>query len=137
LVAILYMIITFGIFGTVLMMTQERMYEFGVIVAVGMKKMKLILIVLVETVLLTFLGVIIGVATVLPINYYFHENPYVLPGNQAEIMEKYGFESVIPFSMDYQIPLFHGLLIFGIALVISLYPIGIIAKLNPLKAMRG
>lgn len=137
LVAILYMIITFGIFGTVLMMTQERMYEFGVMVAVGMKKMKLIFIVLVETVLLTFLGVIIGVVTVMPINYYFHENPYVLPGNQAEIMEKYGFESVIPFSMDYQIPLFHGLLIFGIALVITLYPIGIIAKLNPLKAMRG
>ncbi len=36
-VFILYMIVSFGIFGTVLMMTQERKYEFGVLVSIGMK----------------------------------------------------------------------------------------------------
>jgi len=135
-VAILYMIITFGIFGTVLMMTQERMYEFGVLVAIGMKKIKLMVVVLIETILLTLLGVFLGIAAVMPINYYFHVNPYVLPGDQAVVMEKFGFESVVPFSIDYQIPLYHGLLIFVIALIITLYPLMIIAKLKPLKAMK-
>ena len=40
---ILYMIITFGIFWNVLMMTQERKYEFGVVVSIGMKKIKLMI----------------------------------------------------------------------------------------------
>ncbi|MEZ4827117.1 MAG: ABC transporter permease [Bacteroidia bacterium] len=35
---ILYMIIGFGMFGTVLMMTSERRHEFGVLMAIGMKK---------------------------------------------------------------------------------------------------
>ena len=135
-VAILYMIITFGIFGTVLMMTQERMYEFGVMVAIGMKKRKLMLIVLIETILLTLLGVILGIIAIMPISYYFHKNPYVLPGDQAAVMEKFGFESIVPFSIDYQIPLHHGLLIFVISLIIALYPLMIIAKLKPLKAMK-
>ena len=34
-VAILYLVIAFGIFGTVLMMTVERKREFGVLVAIG------------------------------------------------------------------------------------------------------
>ena len=49
---ILYMIITFGIFGTVLMMTQERKYEFGVVVSIGMKKIKLMISMVYETIFL-------------------------------------------------------------------------------------
>jgi ABC-type lipoprotein release transport system permease subunit len=37
-IAILYMVIAFGIFGTELMMTAERKREFGVLVAIGMQK---------------------------------------------------------------------------------------------------
>ncbi len=37
-IAILYMIVGFGIFGTVIMMTNERTKEFGVIISVGMQK---------------------------------------------------------------------------------------------------
>ena len=59
-VAILYMILTFGIFGTVLMMTQERKYEFGVLVSIGMKKKKLMLMVFIETIILSIIGVILG-----------------------------------------------------------------------------
>ena len=47
---ILYMIITFGIFGTVIMMTQERKYEFGVVISIGMKKIKLMISMVYETI---------------------------------------------------------------------------------------
>ena len=40
-IIILYLVIAFGIFGTVLMMTAERRREFGVLVAIGMQKSKL------------------------------------------------------------------------------------------------
>ena len=48
---VLYMVIGFGILGTVLMMTSERMYEYGVVVSVGMRRIKLIIITLFESVL--------------------------------------------------------------------------------------
>ena len=54
---ILYMIITFGIFGTVLMMTEERKYEFGVLISIGMSRIRLFGIILVENIILSMAGV--------------------------------------------------------------------------------
>ena len=48
-ISILYVVIGFGIFGTILMMTTERLYEFGVLISVGMKRWKLIIVVLLES----------------------------------------------------------------------------------------
>ena len=135
-VAILYMILIFGIFGTVLMMTQERKYEFGVLVSIGMKKGRLILMVFIETVILSLLGVIVGVILSYPIMLWKHYDPFVFPGTQAEMMENYGFNPEIPFYIQADLPLTHALLIFVIALVVALYPILVIKKLKPLEAMR-
>jgi putative ABC transport system permease protein len=136
-IAILYMILIFGIFGTVLMMSQERKYEFGVLVSIGMKKGKLMFMVFIETIILSLLGVIMGVLLAYPIMLWKHYDPLVLPGTQAEMMENFGFNAEIPFYIQPDLPLVHASLIFIIALLVSLYPILIIKKLNPLHAMRG
>ncbi|UJH69301.1 FtsX-like permease family protein [Muricauda sp. SCSIO 65647] len=136
-VAILYMILIFGIFGTVLMMTQERKYEFGVLVSIGMKKGKLMLMVFMETIILSLLGVLAGVLLAYPIMLWKHYDPLVLPGTEAEMMETFGFSAEIPFYIQPDLPLVHTSLIFSIALLVSLYPIAIIKKLRPLEAMRG
>ena len=94
-VFILYMIITFGIFGTVLMMTQERQYEFGVVISIGMKKLKLITTMVYETILLTSIGVLSGILLSRPLILYFHYNPLKLPEEQATVMEEFGFEAII------------------------------------------
>ena len=135
-VFILYMIITFGIFGTVLMMTQERQYEFGVVVSIGMKKAKLIITMVYETVFLTSIGVLAGVLISRPLVLYFHYNPMKFPEEQARVMEEFGFEAIIPWMSSYDIPLTHGLIIFCISVVISLYPAINILYLNPIKAMK-
>ena len=133
---ILYMIITFGIFGTVLMMTQERKYEFGVVVSIGMKKVKLMISMVYETVFLTSLGVLLGIALSRPIVLHFYNNPLEFPSDQVEMMENQGFEAVVPFMSSYDIPITHGLIIFFISLAICIYPILTIYKLNPIKAMK-
>ena len=135
-VFILYMIITFGIFGTVLMMTQERIYELGVMISIGMKKMKLVWVLAIETLILTSVGIISGAALVAPFVFYFHANPINLVGDQADVMEKFGFESTVPTLTDFSIPLTHGLIIFCISLIITLYPTITILRLNPVKAMK-
>ena len=111
-IAILYMILIFGIFGTVLMMTQERKYEFGVLVSIGMKKGKLMFMVFIETIILSLLGVIMGVLLAYPIMLWKHYDPLVLPGTQAEMMENFGFNAEIPFYIQPDLPLVHASLIF-------------------------
>jgi ABC-type lipoprotein release transport system permease subunit len=61
-IGILYLVIAFGIFGTVLMMTAERRREFGVLVALGMQKSKLAGVVIIEMIYIGFLGILSGIA---------------------------------------------------------------------------
>ena len=133
---ILYMIITFGIFGTVLMMTQERKYEFGVVVSIGMKKFKLMITMVYETIFLTSIGVLAGILCSRPLVLYYHNNPFRFPEEQVKMIENQGFEAIIPFMSTYDIPITHGLTIFFISLLICIYPIITIYKLNPIKAMK-
>ena len=134
-IIILYMIVSFGIFGTVLMMTQERLYEFGVLISIGMKKSKLMITLIFETIFLTFIGVLIGFTISRPIVNYFHFNPIRLFGSAAAQLESAGFEPVLPFMNTYDIPFTHGLIIILISLATCIYPIIIISNLNPVKAM--
>ncbi len=57
---ILYLVIAFGVFGTVLMLTAERKREFGVLVAIGMQKKKLASIMTLEMLLIGLLGMLAG-----------------------------------------------------------------------------
>ena len=49
---LLYLVIGFGMFGTFLMMTKERLYEFGVMLSVGMHRSRLQLLIFSEIVML-------------------------------------------------------------------------------------
>lgn len=132
---ILYMVITFGMFGTVLMMTAERHYEFGVLISIGMKRWQLGLTVLYETIMISVIGVISGLVAAFPIVLYFHHNPLDLGGRAAETVEEYGFEAVMPASLDPSISMTHATVILIISIVITIYPMIVLARLKPVKAM--
>lgn len=133
---ILYMIIFFGIFGTILMMTAERKYEFGILISIGMKRIKLGMVILYEIVFLGIIGVLSGYLLVYPLIIYFYINPVRFEGEFAKTFEDMGFEPIIPTSLDPAIPLTHALIILIIALVLSIYPILKIQHLKPTEARR-
>jgi len=137
---ILYIIVVFGMFGTVLMMTEERKYEFGVLISIGMSRIRLFSIILVETVILSMIGVILAILVTYPISYYFYLNPInivTLMGEGADVMiQEFGFDPVIPFSISLDIPFSHALIIFTFSLLISVYPAIRIFRLNPVKSMK-
>lgn len=64
---LLYMIVGFGVLGTIIMMAAERRKEFGLLIAVGMKKIRLEMTVFLETVFLGAVGTFFGVLAALPI----------------------------------------------------------------------
>ena len=133
---ILYSIITFSLFGTVLMLTEERSFEYGVLIAIGMEKNKVIQVAILETILMAIAGVIAGLVLAFPIVLYFNINPINLSGQMQEVVEKFGFEALIPTSLDPSIALTHSGIIFLIVLVVNLYTIFKIKSLNPITAMR-
>lgn len=134
---ILYMIIAFGIFGTILMMMLERKKEFGVIVAIGMQKFKLGYILVLETILLGLTGVIAGVAVSIPITWYFTFHPIPFSGQAAETMLQMGFEPVMSFSMTPSVYYNQGITIFIFTLIISLYPVLSINRLKISEALHS
>jgi ABC-type lipoprotein release transport system permease subunit len=134
---ILYMIIGFGILGTILMMTKERSYEFGVLLAVGMKRRLLALTVWLEVVFLGMLGALAGVLFSMPVVYYFKLNPIQFSGEYAVTMEKFGFDPVFPAQFDLQIFFNQALIIFVLTAILALYPIWKIYRIRPIAAMRS
>ena len=96
-ILILYLVIAFGIFGTVLMMTAERKREFGVLVAIGMQKSKLRRIVSIEMVLLGLSGILGGMLLATPFVIYGYYHPIRFSGEIAKMYEDYGFEPLMAF----------------------------------------
>jgi putative ABC transport system permease protein len=137
LIGILYVIIGFGIFGTVLMMTTERKREFGVMVAIGMQKFNLALILSIEMLIIGALGVLTGVIASIPIVTYYHFHPLRVSGAVAQTMEQYGMDPVIPVSWHFDYFLYQALVVFILVLVASLYPLMTVLKLKVVKALRA
>ena len=133
---VLYLLISFGIFGTILMMTMERQYEFGVLVAIGMKKLKLSTVVIFENVLISLMGALIGTIISIPIIGYLNAFPIRVTGDLKEAYENYGFEPIFYFSIEPQIFYSQTLVVLIIALVLSIYPMIKIGRLDPVVAMR-
>ncbi|MCH2043720.1 MAG: FtsX-like permease family protein [Saprospiraceae bacterium] len=134
---ILYLIITFGIFGTVLMMTKERVYEFGVLLSIGMKRTQLTISIWLEIVLIGFLGTLVGILGGYGLVYYLYNNPIKLTGEIATIYEDYGINPILITSLDFDIFLKQALTVFIITSLLALYPLLKIRRLKPVEAMRS
>ena len=134
--SILYFVISFGLFGTILMMLAERKKEFGMLIAIGMKKSKLAYVVYLENFLMGVIGTVLGFLIAIPLVYYFNKTPIDLTGQMADDIEKYGFEPSVSTSMSLLIFLGQALAVLSITLIFSLYSIFKIRSLNAIKAMR-
>ena len=134
---ILYMIVGFGVLGTIVMMTAERKKEFGVMIAVGMRKTKLALILFLESLLLGFVGIFSGFLVSFPIIYYFSKSPIPITGDAGKTYESFGFDPVVAFSIHPHFMISQILVVFFIVLIAFIYPLNKILKTNPVKSMRN
>tara|TARA_R110002072_G_scaffold166964_12_gene320373 strand:+ start:336 stop:1550 length:1215 start_codon:yes stop_codon:yes gene_type:complete len=134
---ILYLVIGFGIFGTMLMMIAERMHEFGVLIAVGMKRIKLATIVWLEVVSISLLGAILGMIAAFPVCGYFYYKPIEFGEEMGEMFEEYGMEPVLQASIDPEVFAQQAIIVAIIASLIAIYPFFRIMRLSAIKAMRA
>jgi ABC-type lipoprotein release transport system permease subunit len=134
---ILYIVIGFGVFGTIMMMTMERRKEFAVMISIGMQKFKILQVVAWETIFIGAVAIIAGVIFSYPILYYLSLNPIPLTGEIAVSMEAFGAEPILPFSVKPTIFINQTISVMVIAFVAVLYPLSVILRFNVLKAMRS
>lgn len=133
---ILYLIITFGLFGTVLMMAEERSFEYGVLIAIGMSRNILFLVNLLETLMMAIVGVFLGILLSFPLVMYFYFNPIKLWGEVKLIAERFGFEAVLPTSVSPSIILSQAAIIFIMVIVVNLYTYIKLKRLKTVNAMK-
>jgi putative ABC transport system permease protein len=137
---VLYAIISFGIFGTILMMTKEREYEFGILLSIGMKRRLLSISVWLEVVLLGLFGAVMGILGSIPLVYYFKVNPLDFSSMSEEMSsayEKWGFDPIFPTIFEWQLFFWQAVIVFVITSLLATFAIWKIWRLKPMEAMRG
>jgi len=133
---ILYMIVGFGIFGTIVMLYNERIFEFGILSAIGMSKVSLLVTTLTEIFLLAIMGIILGNIVSFPLLYYLNVNPIELQGETAQSMIDQGFEPYIGTGIYWDVFLMNSLAVLLITGITSLYLVAKLWRLDALNAMK-
>jgi ABC-type lipoprotein release transport system permease subunit len=136
-IGVLYMVIGFGIFGTLLMMAAERRREFSIVNSIGMKKSKVMLLVVLETVLLALVAVGFGMLVSIPVKIYFYFNPIYFTGEIAEMYAQYNIEPVMIMSGDLGYVYIQAVVVLTLSLVSLLAPLNLIKNLNIVDSLRG
>ncbi|MFO7670758.1 MAG: FtsX-like permease family protein [Bacteroidales bacterium] len=134
---ILYLVIAFGVFGTVLMLTAERKREFGVLVAIGMQKKKLSSVMTLEMLLIGFMGMMAGVAVGTFVILYGVEHPILFKGETALLFEGYGMEPKMVFWGIGTYYIWQILIVLCMVLAAIGYPIRKIFGLKVVTALRA
>jgi ABC-type lipoprotein release transport system permease subunit len=135
-ISLLYLIVGFGVFGTVLMMIAERQHEFGIMITVGMQRSRLIQLVGSELIFICFLGLFFGFLGSVPIVAYFHFYPIHMSASMAKSYAAFGLEAILPtaWQLDYMLQQVY--IVFVIVLLVLIYPLYSVYKLDLTKAMR-
>jgi ABC-type lipoprotein release transport system permease subunit len=134
---LLYFIIFFGIFGTVLMMVSERKREFGILVAIGMQKKKLKRIITIEMMLLGAIGLVCGLLASVPLILYFYYNPILLKGELANMMEDWGWEAVMPTAWFGPYFFWQALIVLIMVILATIYPLRKIGSMKEIEALKS
>ena len=128
--------LAFGIINTMLMAILERTREIGMMVALGMNRLRLFMLVLLETVFLTIMGAPLGLLMAWLATEYFNKRGIDTSSFAGETMSSFGFSSIIypEFPFDYLTAVLT--IVVLTALISCIFPAVKSGRLQPVEAMR-
>ncbi|QKG80541.1 ABC transporter permease [Tenuifilum thalassicum] len=134
-VVIFLFALAFGIINTMMMSVLERFREFGMLMAIGMKKLQIFKMIMAETVLLTLTGGVVGLAlSFIFIKILSHTG--VDLSMWAEGLEAIGYASVIYPELTVTNYILVTVLVIITGILSSIWPARRALKLNPMEALR-
>jgi len=130
---VLFGVVIFGIINTLFMSLYERMFEFGVLRAVGTRPFGMARIILFEAGALAIVSIGLGAILGFVLTAIFSHVGIDYTG--IEMMGVTIQESIRP-TMVVQQFIFYPVWVFGFTIIAGLYPAGYVAKMAPVDAMR-
>ncbi len=132
---IIFFALAFGIINTMLMVVLERIKELGMLMAIGMKKIKVFAMVMLETVLLTLTGSVIGMLCGALLIAITNKTGLHFASVQ-EGFESMGWSAVVYPSIGASFFVGVTILVIVVGVLASLIPARKALKLKPIEALR-
>lgn len=132
---IIMLALVFGIINTMLMAVLERVRELGMLMAIGMNKLRVFSMIVLETIFLSFagapLGLLLGWGTIAYLGK-FGLNLTAF----SSTMKMYGIAQVIYFKVDHSLYVQVAIAVIITAIVSAIYPALKAIRLKPVEAIR-
>lgn len=134
-IGIILLAMAFGILNTMLMAVLERQRELGMLMAIGMNKVKVFGMVLYETFFLAIIAGPLGLLVAYFLNSYFQSVGIDL-SLWGEGMESFGISSMVYPELEGDYYLTVAIMVMTMALLSAIYPALKAVKLKPTETMR-
>lgn len=135
-IIIILFALLFGIINTMLMVVLERVKEIGMLMAVGMSKLRIFMMILLETVFLSLTGGVFGVIVGVLISKQFETTPIDL-SIVGEGFTDMGYDPFVYTSIDYPLLVNVTILVIITGIIASIYPALKALKQDPSEALRS
>ncbi|HKK58460.1 MAG TPA: FtsX-like permease family protein [Salinivirga sp.] len=135
-IGIILLALLFSIINTMLMVVLERTKEIGMLMSVGMNKLRVFTMILLESVYLSGFAGIIGVVIGYGTAKFTSVSGIDLTGLYGEGLRNYGYDPVIFPDIDFPMVINITLMVLLTGVVASLVPARKALKLNPAEAVR-
>ena len=135
-VGIILLALGFGIINTMLMVVLERTKELGMLMAIGMNRRRVYSMVMLETVCLTLVGGVIGIA----LSYILVTLTGISGINLTSMAEGFnalGYASIVYPSLDFDSYVKLVIMVILTGILSAAYPAWKAIKLNPAEAIRS
>lgn len=127
---LLYLVAGSGLLSTVIMTTNERRHEFGLMIALGMRRSRLTRTIIYEHLFILAIGIVAALGFSLPITGYFNRHPLQITGDAAEVILHNLTKPEISFYFESDLFASQILAIFFIGCATLFYPIIVIRRLR-------
>jgi ABC-type lipoprotein release transport system permease subunit len=134
-IIIILLALLFGIINTMLMVVLERVKEIGMLMAVGMNRMRIFFMILLETVFLSLTGGVIGVIAGTLISNYFETRPINLAA-WADAYTDLGYDPFVYTSLNVDLLVNVTVMVLLTGILASIYPAYKALKQDPSEALR-
>lgn len=136
LMLIIMIALVFGIINTMLMAVLERTKEIGILMAVGMNRVRVFFMIVIETIFLAFIGAPIGLLLGgLTVGYYSSNG--VDLSSYSEGLEAFGYSSILYPFLEGDVYYSITIAVIITAIIGAIYPAWKAIKLKPVEAIHS
>ena len=134
-IGIILLALLFGIINTMLMAVLERTKELGMLMAIGMNKTRVFMMILLETVMLSLVGGVLGILLGWALNLYFGVAGIDL-GAWSTAYKSMGFDTLVYTKLSMSVTFEIAVMVIVTGIIAAIYPAMKALKLKPAEAVR-